>query len=235
MTKEELETIHATEQHINEVRKLLRFFSMKLLMRGETHDRSKLSGAELEAFVEYTPKLKGSTYGSEEYNGFLKGMRVALDNHYACNRHHPEHFADGVRGMNLVDLVEMYCDWAAATLRHDDGNLMRSIDVGEKRFMMDPQLAQVFRNTALDASDDRMGDNTARPEDERRCRSTAVAASDEDVARARESLLAAVRELPLNSTSLSWDDIIAHTQRVLAGMQECRAAGVSPDVLQEPS
>lgn len=30
-------------------------------------------------------------------------------------RHHPQHFRDGVAGMNLVDLVVMLADWKAAT------------------------------------------------------------------------------------------------------------------------
>jgi len=39
-----------------------------------------------------TPKLAGSTYGSEEYKAFLGQMKPALDHHYAVNDHHPEHF-----------------------------------------------------------------------------------------------------------------------------------------------
>ena len=38
------------------------------------------------------------------------------------NRHHPEHFGeDGIRGMNLPDVVEMLCDWKAASERTKDG------------------------------------------------------------------------------------------------------------------
>ena len=71
-------------------------------------------------FDEYTPKLKHSTYGTDEYKGFLAGMGAGLEHHYAHNRHHPEHHAGGVHGMNLVDLIEMLADWKAA------GNVTRT-------------------------------------------------------------------------------------------------------------
>ena len=50
--------------------------------------------------------------------------------------------------MNLVDIVEMICDWKAATLRHNDGNLLKSIETNARRFGYDDQLKQIFINTA---------------------------------------------------------------------------------------
>lgn len=150
-TYEELETNAATQQHINLVRSLLRRAAVELLLRGEVHDLSKFSTEEVQAFVEFTPKLKGSTYGSEEYKGFLRDMKPALDHHYANNRHHPEHFGDeGLGGMTLFDVLEMFLDWTASSRRHADGDIMRSIDINEKRFGMSEQLAKIFRNTARD-------------------------------------------------------------------------------------
>ena len=46
--------------------------------------------------------------------------------------------------MNLIDIVEMICDWKAATLRHNDGNLLKSVEINAKRFGMDDQLKQIF-------------------------------------------------------------------------------------------
>lgn len=88
----ELEAKVQTYQHIDKIRELLRVFASELLARGETHDRSKLAPEESRVFAEYTPKLKTSTYMSEEYKSFLAGMKPALDHHYANNRHHPEFF-----------------------------------------------------------------------------------------------------------------------------------------------
>ena len=97
---------------------------------------------------EYTPKLRHSTYGRDEYKGFLEGMGEGLAHHYAVNRHHPEHFTDGILGMTLVDLIEMLADWKAATERHDDGNLARSMLVNTDRFDISAQLVQILVNTA---------------------------------------------------------------------------------------
>lgn len=137
-----------TIKHIENVRKYIKLFTDKLTTRSIEHDRLKLESPEVEIFTEYTPKLASSTYGSEEYNEFLKEMNVALQHHYANYRHHPEHFDKGINDMNLVDIVEMLCDWKAATLRHNDGNLLKSIDINAKRFSFDDQLKQIFINTA---------------------------------------------------------------------------------------
>ena len=137
-----------TMKHIESVRKYIRLFVDKLTTRGVEHDRLKLESPEVEIFTEYTPKLASSTYGSEEYNDFLKEMNVALQHHYANYRHHPEHFNKGINDMNLIDIVEMLCDWKAASLRQHDGNLLKSIELNANRFGYDDQLKQIFINTA---------------------------------------------------------------------------------------
>lgn len=50
--------------------------------------------------------------------------------------------------MNLIDIVEMFCDWKAATLRQNNGNLLKSIEINAERFNCDEQLKQIFINTA---------------------------------------------------------------------------------------
>ena len=114
------------------------------------HDNSKLDEPEKKIFDEYTPKLANSTYGSEEYKSYLEGMKVALKHHYANNRHHPEHFENGIKEMNLVDLIEMLADWKAATLRHNDGDIMKSIEINQERFGYGDELKQIFINTVKD-------------------------------------------------------------------------------------
>lgn len=137
-----------TQKHIETVRKYIRFMIDKLDMRGVKHDASKLESPEVESFAELTPKLASTTYGSEEYNGFIEKLKPALDHHYASNRHHPEHFVNGVTDMTLVDIMEMFCDWKASTLRQHDGNLLKSIEQNAERFNIDGQLKQIFLNTA---------------------------------------------------------------------------------------
>jgi hypothetical protein len=42
----------------------------------------------------------------------------------------------------------MLCDWRAATLRHADGDLRRSIEINQKRFGYTDELKAVLLNTA---------------------------------------------------------------------------------------
>lgn len=163
--------------HIQRVRELLRLFWKNLMARGAVHDQSKLISPENDVFDEFTPKLKDCTYGSTEYHGFLAAMAPALEHHYAENSHHPEHYgfrkcsacgevyepahkdpckkcgcvqlplSGRVAGMSLLDVAEMFCDWKAATERHADGSLEKSIKLNKKRFGFSDELAEIFENT----------------------------------------------------------------------------------------
>ena len=157
MTAQENATNFETLRHIMQVRNLLDKMIVELLKRAEEHDQSKLEEPERSTFVEYTPKLSQCAFGSDEYKRFITEMKPALDHHYAANRHHPEHFRDDVDAasgqspvdrMNLIDLLEMLCDWKASTMRHPDGNLMNSIDISRERFRLSDQLVSILKNTA---------------------------------------------------------------------------------------
>lgn len=137
-----------TWEHISRVYELLSGVTENLLQRASVHDRSKLVEPELSIFDEYTPKLEQSTYGSDEYKRFLAEMGPGLRHHYAANSHHPEHYADGIRAMSLLDLIEMLCDWKAASERHADGDLLRSIEQNQKRFGYSDELKSIFLATA---------------------------------------------------------------------------------------
>lgn len=137
-----------TQAHIIQVRHLLFRAITNLLDRSLKHDGSKLDEPEKAIFDEYTPKLKETIYGSQEYWGFLREMQPALDHHYANNSHHPEHFPNGIQDMTLLDLVEMLCDWKAATMRHEGGDLLESIGINVKRFNISPELYTILSSTA---------------------------------------------------------------------------------------
>jgi hypothetical protein len=78
-------------------------------------------------------------------------MKPALDNHYANNRHHPEHFGEaGILGMNLIDLLEMLLDWKASSGRHSNGNIWRSIEINQRRFGYSDELKGILQNTIRD-------------------------------------------------------------------------------------
>lgn len=133
--------------HIKRVNELLGNAAIELLRRGQIHDNSKLQSPEKELFDEVTTQLQGCTYNSEEYKGFLKQLEPALDHHYAKNSHHPQHYPDGVDGMNLFDVIEMFFDWKAASERHGNGNICHSITVNRDRFKLSDQLTNIFKNT----------------------------------------------------------------------------------------
>lgn len=192
-----------TYAHIQMVQGLLGRVIRLLTRRSEAHDRSKLVSPEVEAFDEFTGRLRGLTYGSDEYRACLAAMKPALDHHYSQNSHHPEHYRwrcgvcdrrcrdaewevapqgpndsglrycpdccrhgmiyeawlkaetdKGLRGMTLLDLVEMLCDWKAATMRHADGDIRRSIEINQGRFGYSDELMQVFLNTLDEIQDD---------------------------------------------------------------------------------
>lgn len=138
-----LETI----THITRVRDLINQCVVELLSRGEKHDKSKLSSPEVEVFTEFTPRLSSLDYGSDEYNQCREKMDSALIHHYSHNRHHPEHFSDGVDDMNLIDLLEMIVDWKAASERHASGNVYNSVIINTDRFKLSPQLVKILNNT----------------------------------------------------------------------------------------
>jgi hypothetical protein len=156
MTEKEKAISYETLLHIRTVQSLLMGMVRELTFRCEQHDLSKLEEPELSTFVEYTPKLKNSTYGSNKYKQFLAEMKLALDHHYSKNRHHPEHFypmvahanaINEIDCMNLIDVLEMFCDWKAATLRHDNGDIEKSIEINKKRFSISDQLVSILKNT----------------------------------------------------------------------------------------
>jgi len=139
---------YKTLRHIETVRNFINLCVRELLTRGETHDQSKLVSPEAEVFDKYTAKLAKTTYGSKQYQKFLEELKPTLDHHYAHNRHHPEHFKDGIIDMNLVDLFEMLCDWKASSMRHEDGNILKSIEINQKRFGFTDELKHILENTA---------------------------------------------------------------------------------------
>lgn len=137
-----------TLRHIEAVRNHIGVCIVELLDRAAKHDQSKLEAIERTIFDEYTPILRGMTYGSPEYNECLAAIKPALDHHYAHNRHHPEHHKHGIKDMTLIDLLEMICDWRSSSMRHNDGNILKSIEINQDRFKYSDDLRIILENTA---------------------------------------------------------------------------------------
>lgn len=148
LTLEQRATNYDTMRHIERVRHYLNFFIIDLLDRGEKHDQSKLESPEVEMFAQFTAQLATTTYGSPAYNQAKAMMGPALAHHYANNAHHPEHHKRGVDDMTLLDVLEMFADWKASSERHNDGNILLSIEKNADRFNLSPQLVRILENTA---------------------------------------------------------------------------------------
>ena len=85
---------------------------------------------------------------SIRYKLYIQEIKPALVHHNENNTHHPEHWEDGIIGMNLIDLIEMLADWKAATLRmKNKGNIRKSLEINKKRFKIPEPLYQVLKNT----------------------------------------------------------------------------------------
>lgn len=130
---------------------ILTLIADELEDRAIVHDASKLESPEKEILDKYTPMLKHLTYGSAQYTATLAKMAPMLDHHYSHNKnHHPDLHLNGVSDMSLIDMIEMVSDWSAATTRHLDGNIHKSIEVNNVRFKMGNILAGIFENTVSD-------------------------------------------------------------------------------------
>jgi len=134
-------------KHIHRVRHYLALMIEELDKRARIHDLSKLESPEAEIYGEYYPDLAKNRYNSPEYKVTLEKIKPALDHHYAKNRHHPQHWPQGVDDMTLIDVLEMLADWKASTERNKDGNIRTSIEANTERFSLSPQLAQIMQNT----------------------------------------------------------------------------------------
>lgn len=145
-----------TQEHIRRVRHFIARAVENLDGRSTFHDASKLMSPELEAFDIATPKLANLVYGSDEYKQSLRDLGPALQHHFEHNDHHPEHHENGVADMSLMALIEMLCDWRAAServkQRTDDPEKVKSFEAGlaynQERFGYSDELAGILLNTA---------------------------------------------------------------------------------------
>lgn len=137
-TAETLRHIHRVRDHLNTV-------IATLLERGRVHDASKFSEVEKPVLDSIYPRLRGLAYGSPEYLALVREAWPGLQHHYRHNTHHPEHFENGIAGMDLFDLVEMFCDWKAASERNPKDGVR--IDHNARIYAIAPQLAEILANT----------------------------------------------------------------------------------------
>jgi hypothetical protein len=135
-------------QHIGNVNLKISQIIQHLYIRAKNHDLSKLEEPEFSGFVEMNGSLSATEYMSEDYQKHLRETVIA--EHWRNNRHHPEYHSAGINDMNLIDLIEMFCDWKVASDATKGRSLQQSILVNTSRFNISPQLAKILENTRKD-------------------------------------------------------------------------------------
>ena len=136
-----------TLEHISKVQERIRIVTNELTIRAVRHDMSKLAEPEKSGYDKLTADLKDIVYGSPVYKQALADAKPVIDHHYRANSHHPEHYANGIAGMSLLDIVEMLCDWKAASERTKQGSIAQSLTHNKTRFGISDQLAAILENT----------------------------------------------------------------------------------------
>lgn len=143
MKDEELRIV----RHIEAVRNYLQACSVELLNRGRDHDASKLEEPEYSTYVAVQPELRAAKFGTDDYKAACTKLGPALEHHQATNRHHPEFHSDGIRGMTLIDILEMVCDWKASSERQGGKGILTSIGFCQERFGFSNELRDLIINT----------------------------------------------------------------------------------------
>ena len=141
-----------TRAHMQRVSALLGEAAVAFIQRAAAHDLSKLTPEELgplQAMQDYTAVHGQAPYGTPEYEAQRQTLGPMLAHHYAANSHHPEHYPDGVAGMDLFDLLEMFLDWKAASERGGESAMNLSHSVAT--YKIPPMLESILRNTAARA------------------------------------------------------------------------------------
>jgi len=139
-----------TLEHIRRVNELMKESAVIILNRGSKHDESKLSEPEAFGFESLGNDFRKFKYGSEEYYKKVNDPRFqeAVKHHHMVNRHHIEHFKNGIKDMNLFDIIEMICDWKAASERQENSVFEEHIQVNFYRFGIPDEYKNMIINTA---------------------------------------------------------------------------------------
>lgn len=135
-------------KHIATVQDLMGEALANLQRRAFHHDRSKTREPEWTNFALLKLRKDEMDYGTSSYAAGLEEAKTVVQHHYALNDHHPEHHPNGVNDMSLLSMLEMLCDWKAASGETLNGSLEKSLQVNTGRFGLDPQTVRLLENTA---------------------------------------------------------------------------------------
>lgn len=137
-----------TMEHKNRINLVMNELIKELIYRRNHHDDSKLESPEKEAYDMYIPLLQKVEYGSREYDIIKQRMaKTCLNHHYEMNRHHPEHFPNSdISNMTLVDLLEMFCDHLAASMKSDT-EYEKGEEINKDKYHYSDDIYKILINT----------------------------------------------------------------------------------------
>ena len=141
-----------TGKHIETVRYYMEMAMHILRGRGLAHDRSKFEEPEKTGFDLLTPEFREMEYGGPEWREVTQHplVKLAIKHHHENNSHHPQYYTNGIMGMSLFDMIEMLCDWKAATDRNPNGNMRKNMIFNFQEFKIPHPMCVVLDKTALE-------------------------------------------------------------------------------------
>lgn len=144
-----LNTVNSILKHRENVKSRLLFLADELYQRAYHHDDSKLQTPEIGWLIEMDKEPR-YPYGSPEYFDKMRRWDKFFRHHYKSNRHHPDHFQDGISGMNLADLCEYIVDIISYFEELHVGEALDTVNKQADRFGLDEQLIQILKNTLME-------------------------------------------------------------------------------------
>lgn len=151
MNEKELFYEADVRKHQQMVAEKMIFAAKRILDLAIKHDTSKLGDLEEPYYIDpvYTLNTESIEYGSDRYKEVTAQMGKGWEHHKIYNNHHPEFYEyfekerDLFSKMNLFSLLEMLCDWIAAS-RRGDNNPMEPM---KSKYNLTPQLESILENT----------------------------------------------------------------------------------------
>lgn len=121
--------------------------ALKIFWRGVIHDRDKFHSVQIKAAMKANHLLKGLKFGTPEYKKVMNSVGFSVKYHQSRNSHHPEHY--GSYGcMSLLDLIEMFLDWQAATNAYKnrmEGKMNEVLSIQKERYGLSDEVIKIFK------------------------------------------------------------------------------------------
>ena len=134
-------------KHIEGVQNYLKTIGLIITTRGYDHDSSKVSDEEYKYFKMANSINRNQFKTYKEYLDYVKPtLDKGLKHHYEYNRHHPEHFDNGVDDMTLIDIIEMIIDWKVS-IEQNGKKLEDEIGYNFDKYNISDQLKKIIMNT----------------------------------------------------------------------------------------